>query len=107
MCPALPVEFKKNNFWRKKSSFKKSTIFEPILPPRNPWVSSKNVSQFGPAVWPAIIGYIANMQINIYERRLFYNFLDPRVKNYWEIQTVENLKDIIIYNNCFFPFYNE
>ena len=33
----------------------------------------------------------------------FTTFLDPRVKNDWEIQTVENLKDIIIYNNnCFF-----
>ena len=83
MCPALPVELKKNNFWRKKSSFKKSTIFEPILPPRNPWVSSKNVSQFGPAVWPAIV----NKYICIYTYKYIHmskelNYIDIFLKKF-------------------------
>ena len=52
-CPALPVELKK-----------KLNFILPLLPPGYPCVHSKNVSSFGPAVWPAI-GNI-NMNVLLY-----------------------------------------
>ena len=44
--PTLSVEKK---FWKKKFEF-----FLPKTPPGHPWVSTKNFSPIGPAVWPAI-----------------------------------------------------
>ena len=41
--------FKKNRFLKKMQN-----LIKPMLLPGHPWVPSKNFSQFGPAVWPAI-----------------------------------------------------
>ena len=41
-----------------------------MLPPWYPWVPSKDFSQFGPAVWPAIanINMFINMSEELYDK---------------------------------------
>ena len=58
--PALPEEIFKFKFCRKE----KNLNFLPLSQPGYPWVSTKNVSPFGPVVWPATG--------NIYPNVLFY-----------------------------------
>ena len=59
--PALPVAFKKSNF-EKKNYFE---FLYPMLPFGYPWVSSKNVSQNGPAVWPTIANILSRKQTSL------------------------------------------
>jgi len=46
----LPVEFLKHT--KQKFELKKSKLKNQILKGKNPWVPSKEFSQFGLAVWP-------------------------------------------------------
>ena len=58
----------------KNNNLKKKVIefFEPMSPPGYPWVSTKNVSPFVPAVWPAI----GNMHTNV----LLYYYINIYIK---------------------------
>ena len=62
MCPALPVEFYKIQYWKNKSNFETKSIFSLCYPPGTHGFPQK----FCPALWPAIAHIY---KIFIYERR--------------------------------------
>ena len=78
------IECKRNLKWLSMQMLKKNfrILFKPIKPPGHPWVFTKNLSPFSPAVWPAIRNKYMNVLFYDIDIYYIYNLFNKTTHLY-------------------------